>query len=96
MASSIAAYAANKTDDRKLAYQVWQVLIHSLAGKDKKDNFDTAILKNYFNNENLDEMFWISTNFTAQWCLNVICALEFTQNMMEDNKEDYEWEDWVK
>ncbi len=96
MASSLCAYAAKMSKDEKLAYQVWQVLIHSLAGKDKKDNFDKEVVKNYFNTENLDEMFWISTNFTAQWCLNTIVALELTKGMMKDNKEDYEWEDWVK
>lgn len=96
MASSIAAYAANKTGDEKLAYQVWQVLVHSLAGKDKKDNFDTSVVKNYFNNEALSEMFWISTNFTAQWCLNTIVALELTKDYLKNSKEDYEFEDWVK
>lgn len=96
MASALCAYAARETNDKELAYQVWQVLIHSLAGKDKKDNFDINIVENYFNAEKLDEMFWISTNFTAQWCLNVICALEFTKNMMKSDKNDYEWADWVK
>ena len=80
----------------ELAYQVWQVLIHSLAGKDKKDNFDIGVYKNYFNNENLEEMFWISTNFTSQWCLNVIVALELTKDYIKDSINDYEWADWVK
>ena len=96
MASALCAYAAKQTDDEKLAYQVWQVLVHSLAGKDKKDNFDKTVLKNYFNNENLEEMFWISTNFTAQWCLNTIFALELTKGMMQERLEDYVFEDWVK
>ncbi len=96
MASALCAYAAKETGDEKLAYQVWQVLIHSLAGKDKKDNFDINYVDNYFNTKKLDEMFWISTNFAAQWCLNVIVSLEFTKDMMKDNKEDYEFEDWVK
>jgi hypothetical protein len=96
MASALCSYAAKQTGDEHLAYQVWQVLVHSLAGKDKKDNFDKAVVKNYFNNENLDEMFWISTNFTAQWCLNVIVSLELTKDMMKDNIEDYTFEDWVK
>lgn len=96
MASSLCAYAAKQTGDEKLAYQVWQVLIHSLAGKDKKDNFDINIVNDYFNSEKLDEMFWISTNFVAQWCLNVIVALQFTEEYLKNSKEEYEWEDWVK
>ena len=96
MASALCGYAARETDNAELAYQVWQVLIHSLAGKDKKDNFDIGIYKNYFNNENLEEMFWISTNFTSQWCLNVIVALELTKDYIKDSINDYEWADWVK
>lgn len=96
MASVLCAYAARETKDEKLAYQVWQVLIHSLAGKDKKDNFDTATVENYFNAEKLSEMFWISTNFTAQWCLNTIIALELTKDMMKPDKNDYKFEEWVK
>lgn len=95
MAAGMVAYAAKETKNEKLAYKVWQTLIHSLAGKDKNDGFDKEVVK-YFNNEKLEEMFWISTNFTAQWCLNTIVALELTKEYMLDNKEDYEWEDWVK
>ncbi len=96
MASALCAYAARETKDEKLAYQVWQVLIHSLAGKDKKDNFDINTVENYFNAEKLSEMFWISTNFTAQWCLNTIVALELTKDMMKEDINDYKFEEWVK
>lgn len=95
MAAAMTAYAANETKNKKLAYQVWQVLIHSLAGKDKNEGFDKEVI-NYFNNKELDEMFWISTNFTTQWCLNAIVCLELTKDYMHENKEDYAWEDWVK
>ncbi len=96
MASALVGYAAKETDNKKLGYQVWQVLIHSLAGKDKNEGFDKEVIKGYFNNDELDEMFWISTNFTAQWCLNTIVALELTKDYILDTKEEYEWEDWVK
>lgn len=96
MASGMVAFAARETKNEKLAYQVWQVLIHSLAGKNKDEGFDKEVIKGYFNNDALDEMFWISTNFTAQWCLNTIVCLELTKDYIKDNKEDYEWEDWVK
>ena len=96
MASGMVAFAARETKNEKLAYQVWQVLIHSLAGKNKDEGFDKEVIKGYFNNDALDEMFWISTNFTAQWCLNTIVCLELTKDYIKENKEDYEWEDWVK
>ncbi|MGN0162863.1 MAG: hypothetical protein ACI4EA_04670, partial [Candidatus Ornithomonoglobus sp.] len=75
---------------------VWQVLIHSLAGENKDEGFDSEYIKNYFNNEKLEEMSWISTNFTAQWCLNTIFALEYTKEFMLPAKEDYRYEEWVK
>ena len=95
MASAMAAYAAREKGDKKLAYQVWQVLVHSLAGKNKDEGFDKEVI-GYYNNEKLDEMFWISTNFTAQWCLNAIVSLELTKDYLENSKDDYAWEDWVK
>ncbi len=96
MAAALASYAARERQDDELHYKVWQVLVHSLAGKDKKDNFDTSVVNGYFNNDALREMFWISTNFTAQWCLNVIFALEFTKGHIPQKIEDCEWADWVK
>lgn len=96
MAAAIAAYGANRKKDEKLGYQVWQVLVHSLAGRDKKDEFKADVVENYFNNEKLVEMFWISTNFTAQWCLNTIVALGLAEEYLPERIEDCEWEDWVK
>jgi hypothetical protein len=96
MASTMVSYAAKYDNKEDLAYKVWQVLIHSLAGKDKKDAFDKNYVENYFNTEKLEEMFWISTNFTAQWCLNTIFALELTKDYMKNNIDDYTFESWVK
>ena len=96
MAASLVGYAARETNNRDLAYKVWQVLIHSLAGEYKDEGFDSEIIENYYNKEELEEMFWISTNFTAQWCLNTIVALEYTKNMMLESKEQYEFEPWTK
>ncbi len=95
MASALAAFAARETKDEKLAYQVWQVLVHSLAGKDKNEGFDEETV-HYYNNLQLREMFWISTNFAAQWCLNTIISLEYTKDYIKDTIDSYEWEDWVK
>lgn len=96
MATAIAAYAARESKNEKLAYQVWQVLVHSLAGENRDEGFDKETVKNYYNNESLEEMFWISTNFTAQWCLNAIISLEYAKDYLKETKDDYEWEDWLK
>lgn len=96
MASGMLAYSAARRKDAKLGYKVWQILVHSLAGKDKKDSFEINTVSDYFNNKELAEMFWISTNFTAQWCLNTIVALGLAGEYLPENIEDCEWEDWVK
>ena len=66
MGCTMAAYAARYYSDTHLAYQVWQVLVHSLAGKDKSEGFDSNQVEMTYNKKNLTEMFWISTNFTSQ------------------------------
>ena len=96
MATSMVAYSAARRKDADLGYKVWQILVHSLAGRDKKDSFEAKKVENYFNNKELKEMFWISTNFTAQWCLNTIVALGLTEEYLPGKIEDCEWEDWVK
>ena len=96
MATSMVAYSAARRKDADLGYKVWQILVHSLAGKDKKDSFEAEKIENYFNNKELIEMFWISTNFTAQWCLNTIVALGLTEEYLPEKIEDCKWEDWVK
>jgi hypothetical protein len=96
MGTTMASFAARYYNDKHLAYQVWQVLVHSLAGKDKSEGFDSNKVDMTYNAKNLTEMFWISTNFTSQWCLNTIVALELTKDMMPETKEEIKWEDWVK
>ena len=96
MASSLAAYAARERGNQGLADKTWQVLIYSLTNKDFSDNFDIEKVENYFNTKELDEMFWISTNFVSQWCVNTIVALGLIGDKMKENKEEYEWDDWVR
>lgn len=96
MATSMVAYSASRRKDAGLGYKVWQILVHSLAGKDKKDSFEINKVENYFNKKVLNETFWISTNFTAQWCLNTIVALGLAEDYLPEKIEDCKWEDWVK
>ena len=95
MATALASYAARELKDEKLAYQVWQVLVHSLAGANKDEGFDEEVVS-YYNNPQLREMFWISTNFAAQWSLNTIIAMEYTKDYMKQSKDEYEFEPWTK
>jgi hypothetical protein len=45
-------------------------------------------LKDTGNRSELKEIPWISTNFVAQWCLNVIMVLEFIRDELPENLEE--------
>lgn len=77
MASGIAAYGAWYLKDDALAVRTWNVLLHAQINEDNHEGFAHILLKNCGNQEQLKEIPWITTNFTAQFCLNVIMALEF-------------------
>lgn len=87
MASGLGAYAAARLKDDVLAERVWKELLGVLKDTNGKDGFTVNILKNQGNKEWLAEIPGISTNFTAQFCLNVIMALEFIREKLP---EDYE------
>ena len=54
--------------------------------------FQPQIVKNQGNREALREIPWITTNFTAQWCLNVIMTLDFIREELPyDLEEAVEW-----
>ncbi len=88
MAAAMAAYAAGKAGDEELAYKVWQELIRTLIGNNKDEGFNISEVA-YYNNDKLEEISRISTNFTAQWCLNTIICLELIGNYMLNSSEDY-------
>lgn len=66
------------------AKRTWKALLASLISENNKDGFMTTIVKDAGNHEKLTEIPWITTNFTAQWCLNVIIALEFIKEDLPD------------
>ncbi len=80
MAATMGAYGAWYLKDKKLAKTTWLHLLHAMICEENHNGFQTINLRNQGNHENLIEIPWISTNFSAQWCLNVICSLEFIRN----------------
>jgi hypothetical protein len=46
------------------------------------EGFQTVTVENCANKRELKEIPWISTNFAAQWCLNVIVCLEFIREAL--------------
>ena len=88
MASGVGAYGASYLKDEKLAERVWKALLATILSENDERGFDTIITKNQGNRENLVEIPWLSTNFAAQFCLNVIMCLEFIRKALPKTMEE--------
>lgn len=85
MASAMGAFGAYYLKDDALAQKTWHILINELLLCGGKDGFKISTLDNQGNCEKLEIIPWVSTNFVAQWCLNVIMCLEFIrENLPKD------------
>jgi hypothetical protein len=82
MAASVAAYGAWYLKDDVLAERTWKILLQTLLGEQNEEGFATVALANTGNREKLTEIPWISTNFTAQFCLNAIIVLDFIRDKL--------------
>ena len=82
MASGIAAYGAWYLKDEVLAIRTWKNLLHAQISRDNHEGFAHILLEDCGNQKQLKEIPWITTNFTAQFCLNVIMALEFIREKL--------------
>lgn len=80
MAATMAAYSAAKNQDKELAHRTVQYIFRALLPEESDVGFGTVDRENAGNQPVLSEIPWVSTNFTAQWCLNMICALEFVKD----------------
>lgn len=78
-AASLGAFAAQHDGDRALAGRVWDILFRALISENDVSGFEPVLLP-----DGNQEIPWISTNFTAQWCLNVIMALAFIPDSLPD------------
>ena len=87
MAVSMGAYAAAYKKDKDLAKKTWQILIRAIMSDVKKDGFDGTPVIDAGNQDVLHEISWITTNFTSQWCLNAIMALEFIREALPKDME---------
>lgn len=80
MAAAMAAYGAEYLKDEVLAERTWRYLLHAMIHEGNHQGFQTVTIEECGNHELLKEIPWITTNFVAQWCLNVIVALRFIKN----------------
>lgn len=95
LAAAVAAYGAWYLQDEVLAERTWRVLLQALLKapdgtgqapeehKDSLEGFDGMVeLENTGNQALLREIPWVTTNFTAQFCLNTIMALDFIRHRL--------------
>ncbi|MCR5824570.1 MAG: hypothetical protein K6G60_09105 [Lachnospiraceae bacterium] len=87
-ATCLGAYGAMRLKDEALASNSWRILLNSLVRPDNCDGFTVTELENCGNRATLDEIPWISTNFVAQFCLNVIMSLEFTRESLPKTMDE--------
>ena len=81
-ATAIGAYGAARHGSAEEASRVIRELLGALLREDEEGGFESVSVKNAGNREELVEIPWISTNFTAQWCLNAIVAPDFIRKWM--------------
>ncbi len=68
-----------QNEAKACAVRTWRALLSSLLSENNADGFKAQKLENAGNQSVLNEIPWITTNFTAQWCLNVIIALDLVR-----------------
>ncbi len=82
MAAAMGAYGAEYFQDTALAETTWGHLLHAILCEGNHQGLECVTRKHEGNREYLTEIPWISTNFAAQWCLNVIMALDFIRDTL--------------
>lgn len=85
--AALGAYGAKRLGQPWLARRTWEILLGALIRENDTAGFAIRTCPDCGNREALAEIPWISTNFTAQWCLNVIMALEFIRDFLPETME---------
>ena len=83
------AWAARESGDAQTARNIWTGLLALLYSEKHPEGFlKREAYAAGENGEKLWEIPWISTNFTAQWCLKVIVAGELIPGAMPETLEE--------
>ncbi len=88
MAAGLGAYAAAALEDEELASRVWKVVLGAVMGGEGQNGFEWVSAKDRGNQKTLREIPWVSTNFTSQFCLNVIMCLDFIRQWLPVTMEE--------
>ena len=87
-AAALGAYSAARRKDHALAKTVWRELLGALMTPDNQEGFQSRVYAECADGRKLSEIPWIKTNFSAQWCLNVIVALELIRDELPETMEE--------
>ncbi len=88
MAAGMGAYGAWYLKDEDVARRTWQHMLQGLMNEGNRDGFRKVMVKGGSGQDVVSEIPWISTNFVAQWCLNMIMALEFIRPQLPKTLEE--------
>ncbi len=88
MAAAMGAFGAKELGDASLARKTWRILMGALVTEEREEGFAAETVENAANCAEYREIPWISTNFTAQWCLNAIMVLEFIRDALPKDWDD--------
>jgi hypothetical protein len=88
MSAAMGAYGAKYLKDSGLAKTTWRILLETLIHDKNHEGFMVKVVENMGNQDKLQEIPWISTNFVAQWCLNVIMVLDFIRDELPESLDE--------
>lgn len=94
MAGAMGAYGARYLEDKDTAKRVWRHLLSALILEGNRDGFKSQVYGGYGSGSQMKEIPWLSTNFVAQWCLNVIVSLDFIRESLPEDLDVFE--KWVE
>lgn len=93
-ATGITAYSAMRNKDEKLANRTWEILLGEVTGNGRngyepicyaeKEVYKENDSRGAANSTKYKEIPWVTTNCTAQWCLNLIMCLEFIREYLPE------------
>lgn len=90
VAAGLAAFSAQHRKDPDLAARAWETLMQASPCCHHPGGFVAEPYAQDLAGEDKRDIPWIATNYVAQWCLNVIMALEFIRDALPPQSE---WDD---
>ena len=90
VAAGLAAYTAHIRQDRELARRAWETLMMASPCHHNQAGFVNEPYSLRLDGRKKWDVPWIATNYVAQWCLNVIMALELIRDSLPIQAE---WDD---